>query len=187
MNKSILFSLLALSSLGFAAVSNAQSAGGAVAPIYAQAKTDGEANKGEFTLTAFSDTVRGWSFMRPSSWTQDQGYKEGIRFVGGDEWLTLQVIPSKESPQAYASALKLPAGETKLGIKPFNQGKFSAQVLSSKSQGKSSVTAKPIELLTDRWVFSPAPGKLVVLSVTGPSKVFDWEGNRDMALSLKLK
>ena len=185
MKKQIFLSLLAMSSLSLVAL--AQSTGSTVAPIYAQGKTDGEANKGEFTLTAFSDTMRGWSFMRPSSWTQDSSYKDGIRFVGGDEWLTLQVFASKESVQVYANALKLPSNESKIGIKPFKQNQFSAQVLSSKSQGKSSVTGKPLELLTDRWLFSPAPGKLVVLTVTGPTKVFDWEGNRDMALSLKVK
>jgi hypothetical protein len=42
-------------------------------------------------------------------------------------------------------------------------------------------------LLTDRWVFSPRLGKLAVLTVTGPKKVFDWEGNRDMALSVRVK
>jgi hypothetical protein len=26
-----------------------------------------------------------------------------------------------------------------------------------------------------------------VLTVTGPKKVFDWEGNRDMALSIRIK
>lgn len=186
MSKQILFSLIALSSLGLAALSQAQGAG-SVAPLYAQTKTDGEANNGEFTLTAFSDLTKGLSFLRPSSWTQDTGYKEGVRFVGGDQWLTLQVLSSSENAQAYANAFRLPSDESKIGIKPFGQGKFSAQVVSSKSQGKSSVTGKPLELLTDRWVFSPAPGKLAVLTVTGPTKVFDWEGNRDMALSVKLK
>lgn len=186
MKKQIILSLIALSSLA-ATLSQAQGVSSPAVPLFAQAKTDGEANNGEFTLTAFSDIARGLSFLRPSSWTQDFGYKEGVRFVGGDEWLTLLVIPSGETAQAYAGAFKLPAGEARVGLKPFSQGKFAAQVLSSKSQGKSSVTSKPLELLTDRWVFSPAPGKLAILTVTGPSKIFDWEGNRDMALSLKLK
>ena len=60
-------------------------------------------------------------------------------------------------------------------------------VLSTSAQGTSGVTGKPVSLLVDRWVFSPKAGQLAVLSVSGPSKVFDWEGNRDMALSLRLK
>ena len=145
------------------------------------------ANPAEFTLTDFTDTARGWSFKRPSSWTQDSSLKDGVRFAGGDEWLTLQVVDGKQNPEQYTSSLAVPAGEIKLGIKPFKQGKFSASVLSSSAAGKSSVTGKPTDLLVDRWVFSPKPGKLAVLAVAGPKKVFDWEGNRDMALSVRLK
>ena len=148
---------------------------------------DGENNPAEFTLTSFSDAARGWNFMRPSSWTQDLSFKDGVRFAGGDEWLEWRVVNTALSPQAYASKLALPKTETKVGIKAVKQGRLDAQVISSKTTGKSNVTAKPLELLTDRWVFSPASGKLAVLTVTGPSKVFDWEGNRDMALSLRVK
>jgi hypothetical protein len=155
-------------------------------PSWVQAQ--GEApNPAEFTLTDFSDATRGWSFKRPTSWTQDSSFKEGIRFVGGDEWLTLQIIDSKQTPEQFTSGFSVPSSETKIGIKPFKQGKFSASVFSSSNVGKSSVTGKPTELLTDRWVFSPKLGKLAILTVTGPKKVFDWEGNRDMALSVRIK
>jgi hypothetical protein len=145
------------------------------------------ANPAEFTLTDFSDVTRGWSFKRPTSWTQDSSFKDGIRFAGGDEWLTLQIIDSKQTPEQFTSSFSVPSGETKIGIKSFKQGKFSASVFSSSSMGKSSVTGKPTDLLTDRWVFSSKVGKLAVLTVMGPKKVFDWEGNRDMALSVRVK
>jgi hypothetical protein len=152
------------------------------------AQAQGEAaNPTEFTLTNFTDATRGWSFKRPTSWTQDSGFKDGIRFAGGDEWLTLQIINSKQTLEQFTSSFSIPSIETKIGIKPFKQGKFSASVFSSSSTGKSSVTGKPTDLLTDRWVFAPKLGKLAVLTVTGPKKVFDWEGNRDMALSVRVK
>jgi hypothetical protein len=157
-----------------------------ISPSCVQAQ--GEAtNPAEFTLIDFMDAARGWSFKRPTSWTQDSRFKEGIRFAGGDEWLTLQIIISKQTPEQFTSSFAVPSGETKIGIKPFKQGKFSASVFSSSSLGKSSVTGKPTDLLTDRWVFSPKLGKLAILTVTGPKKVFDWEGNRDMALSVRIK
>jgi hypothetical protein len=152
--------------------------------IIAQAE---DANPAEFTLTDFSDATRGLGFKRPTSWTQDSSFKDGVRFAGGDEWLTLQVLDSKQTPTEYTSSLKVPGNETKIGVKPFKQGKFNASVFSSSAKGQSSVTGKPTDLLTDRWVFAPKAGKLVVLTVTGPKKVFDWEGNRDMALSVRLK
>jgi hypothetical protein len=153
-----------------------------------QVQAQGEApNPAEFTLTDFTDATRGWSFKRPTSWTQDSGFKEGIRFAGGDEWLTLQIFSSKQTPEQFTSSFTVPSDESKIGIKPFKQGKFSASVFSSGSTGKSSVTGKPTELLTDRWVFSPKLGKLAILTVTGPKKVFDWEGNRDMVLSVRVK
>jgi hypothetical protein len=150
-------------------------------------KAQEAANPAEFTLTDFRDAARGLSFKRPTSWTQDSSFKDGVRFVGGDEWLTLQVIDSKQTPEQYTSSFVVPSLETKIGIKPFKQGKFSASVLSSSTKGQSSVTGKATDLLTDRWVFAPKLGKLVILTVTGPKKVFDWEGNRDMALSVRLK
>jgi hypothetical protein len=153
-----------------------------------QVQAQGEAaNPAEFTLTDFTDAARGWSFKRPTSWTQDSSLKDGIGFAGGDEWLTLQIITSKQTPEQFTSSFAVPSSETKIGIKPFKQGKLSASVFSSSSTGKSSVTGKPTDLLTDRWVFSPKLGKLAVLTVTGPKKVFDWEGNRDMALSVRVK
>ncbi len=71
----------------------------------AQVQAQGEAtNPAEFTLTDFSDATRGWSFKRPTSWTQDSSFKNGIRFVGGDEWLTLQIITSKQTPEQFTSS-----------------------------------------------------------------------------------
>jgi hypothetical protein len=157
-----------------------------ISPSWVQAQGEA-ANPAEFTLTDFTDAARGISFKRPTSWTQDSSFKEGIRFAGGDEWLTLQIIDSKQTPEQFTSSFSVPGGETKIGIKPFKQAKFSASVFSSSSLGKSSVTGKPTDLLTDRWVFSPKLGKLAILTVTGPKKVFDWEGNRDMVLSARVK
>lgn len=150
-------------------------------------KAQETANPAEFTLTDFSDAARGISFKRPTTWTQNLSFKDGVRFAGGDEWLTLQVIDSKQTPSNFSSGFKIPSLETKLAIKAFKQGKFSASVLSGSAKGQSSVTGKATDLLTDRWVFSPKVGKLVVLTVTGPKRVFDWEGNRDMALSIRIK
>jgi hypothetical protein len=157
-----------------------------ISPSWVQAQGEA-ANPAEFTLTDFTDPARGISFKRPTSWTQDSGFKDGNRFAGGDEWLTLQIVDSKQTPEQFTSSFAVPSGETKIGIRPFKQGKFSASVFSSSSLGKSSVTGKPTELLTDRWVFSPKLGKLAILTVAGPKKVFDWEGNRDMALSVRVK
>jgi|GEM_PF-2526611 len=156
----------------------------ALSPL-AQAQEAG--NPSEFTLVQFQDATKGWSFARPGSWTPDPSFKDGVRFVGGDEALEWRVVSSTQTPAQYAGALKLGSGESKIGLKAFKQGSFSAQVRSSKLLGKSAVTGKPLGVLLDRWVFSPAPGKLALLSVQGPDKVFDWEGNRDMALSFRLK
>ena len=157
-----------------------------LSPNWVQAQGEA-ANPAEFILTDFTDATRGWGFKRPTSWTQDSGFKDGIRFAGGDEWLTLRIIDSKQTPEQFTSGLTVPSAETKIGIKPFKQGKFSASVFSSSSIGKSSVTGKSTDLLTDRWVFSPKLGKLAILTVTGPKNIFDWEGNRDMALSVRVK
>ncbi len=184
MKKIATIAFVALSLAALSLASSAAPSAKPLAPIVAQAEG---ANPTEFTLTTFSDAARGWSFQRPTSWTQDSTFKDGVRFAGGDEWLSLQVLDSKQTPVQYTSSQTAPAGETKLGIKPFKQGAFNASVLSSRSSGSSSVTGKPLELLTDRWIFAPKAGKLAVLTVTGPKKVFDWEGNRDMALSVRVK
>jgi hypothetical protein len=173
-----------LMALGFVSLAIANTTPQTPLPIIAQGD---ENNPNEFTLTAFSDAARGWSFMRPASWSQDSDFKEGVRFVGGNEWLELRVINSGLSVQEYSNQFGIPKTETKIGSKAYKQGKFNAQVISSKTTGKSSVTGKILDLLVDRWVFSPATGKLAMLTVTGPTKVFDWEGNRDMAISVRVK
>lgn len=187
MNKTVFFALATIALVAPALVLAATANSGTPAKpeiIIAQGET---ANPTEFTLTDFTDATRGLSFKRPTSWTQDPSFKDGVRFAGGDEWLTLQVIDSKQSPSEFTSGFVVPTNETKIGVKPFKQGKFNASVLSSSAKGQSSVTGKPTDLLTDRWVFAPKMGKLAVLTVTGPRKVFDWEGIRDMALSVRLK
>ncbi len=187
MNKTVFSALTSIAlvapALVLAATSNSSTP---AKPTVIIAQAEG-ANPAEFTLTDFTDATRGFSFKRPTSWTQDSSFKDGVRFAGGDEWLTLQVIDSKQSPGEYTSGFIVPTGETKIGVKTFKQGKFSASVLSSGATGQSSVTGKATDLLTDRWVFAPKAGKLALLTVTGPKKVFDWEGNRDMALSIRLK
>jgi hypothetical protein len=145
------------------------------------------ANAAEFTLTDFRDASSGLSFKRPTSWTQNAAFKPGVRFEGGDEWLTVQLVKTVQTPQAYLATFKVPASEKAISTKPFKQGTFNALVQSSSAQGQSGVTGKPVSLHVDRWVFAPRAGQLAVLTVSGPQKVFDWEGNRDMALSLRLK
>jgi hypothetical protein len=164
--------------------SKSAAAGGATRLVYAQ---DTESNPAEFTLTGFSDPARGLSFQRPTSWTQDRRFQSGVRFAGGDEWLELRVLDSQQTPEQYLATFKLPSAEVRVGVKPFRQGALTASVLSSRAQGTSAVTGKPVALQTDRWIFSPKTGKLTILTITGPAKIFDWEGNRDMALSVRLK
>ena len=178
--------LIALSALALVSPLAVAFAAAPSAPPMFKAQAEG-ANPAEFTLTAFTDATRGWTFQRPTSWTQDATVRDAVRFNGGDESLELRVTDDKTVPKAYAAGFKLPALETKLGVKPFKVNRFSSFVISSKRSGSSVVTGKLTELLTDRWVFSPKSGKLAVLTVTGPTKVFDWEGNRDMALSVRVK
>ncbi len=144
-------------------------------------------NSTEFSLTKYADATRGWVFLRPTSWMQDNTFKTGLRFVGGDESLEWTVLNSTQTAAVYATAFLLPNTEIKIGAKPFTQGKFNAQVISSKSTAQSGVTSKTLNILIDRWVFSPAKGKIAMLKVLSPTKIFDWEGNRDMVLSFKFK
>jgi hypothetical protein len=95
----LLLSALALTACGGNAASSNQPALPSV--------NNGEAgNEGgvEAALVTYSDAAQGFSIGYPGPWSQDKSVIEGVKFVGGDNWLTLIFVvpPAGRDVMTYA-------------------------------------------------------------------------------------
>ena len=61
---------------------------GSPAPIRG-GEEGGEEGGVEAMLITFSDAAQGFAIGYPSTWTQDTSFTNGVKFVGGDDWMTL--------------------------------------------------------------------------------------------------
>src|SRR5215208_644953 len=76
---------------------------GSPAPV-AGGEGEGEEGGVEAMLVTFSDAAQGFAVGYPSTWTQDKSFTNGVKFVGGDDWMTLEFItpPGGTDAMSYA-------------------------------------------------------------------------------------
>lgn len=46
----------------------------------------------EASLVTVSDAVKGFAIGNPGTWSQDTAFTGGVKFVGGDDWMTLEFV-----------------------------------------------------------------------------------------------
>src|SRR5919112_4283097 len=73
---------------------------GSPAPV-SGGEEQGEEGGVEAMLVTFSDAAQGFAIGYPSTWTQDTSFTNGVKFVGGDDWMTLEFV----TPPAGADAM----------------------------------------------------------------------------------
>jgi hypothetical protein len=44
----------------------------------------------EAALVIYSDATQGFAIGHPGTWTQDTTFTNGVKFIGGDDWMTLE-------------------------------------------------------------------------------------------------
>lgn len=54
----------------------------------------------EAALVTYADAAQGFSIGHPGTWTQDTTFTSGVKFVGGDDYMTLEFVTP--SPAAVA-------------------------------------------------------------------------------------
>lgn len=152
----------------------------------------GEGGEGgaEAALVTYSDSQMGFSVGHPGTWTQDKSFTKGMKFVGGDDSMTLELVtlPAGKDALTYA---KNDVVSVTAAFPGFKQVGFAAStevqnaiVLGFEANGTSLVTGKPYSARGDRYYLPLPDGRIAVLTVIGPNNHYDREGVRDIALTL---
>jgi hypothetical protein len=186
----ILILALALSACGQAAPA-ANGDAQATLPSVSNGETGGEGGV-EAALVTYSDAVQSFAIGHPSPWTQDTSFTNGVRFVGGDDWMMLEFV----TPTAGTDAMTYAQGDVvavtaafpgfkQLSLQPSSEIK-NAIILGFTSNGKSAVTGKAFTAHNERYYMPLADGRIAILTVYGPESHYDREGVRDIALTFKV-
>lgn len=185
------FNLLALLILVSVAVLTA--CGGKPAANNGQpAQPAGEGGEGgvEAALVTYSDSTQGFAIGHPSSWSQDTSFVNGVKFVGGDDWMTLEFVTGTDA-MTYAKS-DVPAvtaafpGFKQVGDITTSTEVKNAIILGFTSDGKSAVTGKTFTAHNERYYMPLADGRIAILTVYGPENHYDREGVRDIALTFQV-
>ena len=162
------------------------------APAFANGEAGGEAGGVEAALVTYSDASQGFSIGYPGPWTQDKSVTDGVKFVGGDDWMTLTFVtpPAGTEVMTYAQndvanvSAAFP-GFKQIDLKASTEVK-NAVILGFTADGTSAVTGKAFSAHDEIYYIPLADGRIAVLTVAGPENHYDREGVRDIALTLKV-
>jgi len=145
----------------------------------------------EAALVNYTSADQGFTIGHPSTWTQDTSFTDGVKFVGGDDWMTLQfVTPSNGTDvMSYAKNDATLLNKSFTGYQQINLTASTevknAVVLGFSADGTSTITGKSFKAHNERYYIGQADGRIAVLTVVGPDNHYDREGVRDIALTLK--
>ena len=146
----------------------------------------------EAVLVTYTDASQGFSIGHPGTWTQDATFTNGVKFVGGDGWMTLEIVtpPSGTDAMTYAQndvTVVSPAfpGFTQLSLAASTEVN-NAVVLGFTANDTSTVTGKAFTAHNERYYIGLSDGRIAVLTVVGPESNYDQQGVRDIALTLKI-
>jgi len=178
----ILVFALALVACGQSASAPAQSVGG---------EAGGEGGV-ETAFVTYSDAAHGFAIGHPSNWTQDTSFANGVRFAGGDDWMTLEFVTPAAGTDVMTYAQNDVAavsavfpGFKQLSLQPSTEVK-NAIILGFTANGTSAVTGKAFTAHNERYYMPLADGRIAVLTVVGPENHYDREGVRDIALTFNV-
>jgi hypothetical protein len=146
----------------------------------------------EAALVTYSDAAQGFSIGHPSSWTQDSTFTNGVKFIGGDDWMSLTfVTPSAGTDvmsytknDVTAVSAEFP-GFQQLSLAASTEVK-DAIILGFSATGTSVVTGKSFTAHNEVYYLPLADGRIAVLTVVGPENHYDQQGVRDIALTLRV-
>lgn len=147
----------------------------------------------EQALVTYTDAKAGLSVGHPGTWSQDTAFMEGLRFIGGDDAMTvvIQALPAGIDIRGFAQKDATVIGKDfsgykQLGIKASKDIK-GAWILGFEAQGTSIVTGKTYKSHDERYYIPLKGGRIGMVTVTGPANHYDLEGVRDIALTLLVR
>ena len=160
-------------------------------PAVSNGEGDGEAGGVEAALVTYSDSAQGFAIGYPGPWTQDTSVTSGVKFVGGDDSMTLEFVTPTAGTDTMTYAQNDVAA-VQAAFSGFKQLSLAAStevqnaiILGFEANGKSAVTGKEFTAHNERYYMPLADGRIAVLTVVGPSNHYDREGVRDIALTFK--
>lgn len=128
-------------------------------PAQPAAVKNGEGGEGgvEAALVTFSDSTQEFAIGYPGPWTQDASYSNGVKFVGGDDYMTVEFVtpPAGTDAMTYAQS-DVPAvtaafpGFKQIGIKASTEV-INAIIFGFNADGKSGVTGKTFTAHNERY------------------------------------
>lgn len=144
----------------------------------------------EAALVTYSDVTQGFAIGHPGPWTQDTTVTDGVKYVGGDDWMTLEFVTGTDA-MAYAQNDVAAVSAAFPGFKQLGDIKASTEVknaiiLGFTSDGTSAVTGKAFDAHNERYYMPLTDGRIAILTVYGPESHYDREGVRDIALTFKV-
>jgi len=161
-------------------------------PAKSNGEANGEVGGAEAALVTYADAAQGFSIGYPGPWTQDKSVTKGVKFIGGDDALTLEFVTPTAGTDVGTYA-KQDVAAVQAAFPSFKQLSLDAStevknaiVLGFTANGTSVVTGKSFTAHDERYYIGLADGRIAVLTVTGPDSHYDREGVRDIALTLKL-
>jgi len=146
----------------------------------------------EAALVTYSDAAQGFSIGHPGPWTQDTTFTNGVKFVGGDDWMTLTFVtpPAGTDVMTYAQNDVAAISSSFPGFAQLSLATSTevnnAVVLGFTANGTSTVTGKTFTAHNERYYIGLSDGRIAVLTVVGPDNHYDREGVRDIALTFKI-
>ena len=155
--------------------------------------TEGGEGGVEAALVTYSDSAQGFAIGHPGTWSQDTSFTKGVKFIGGDDWMTLEFVtpPAGTDAKTYAQNDVAAATAAFPGYKQLGDIKASTEVtnaiiLGFNSDGTSAITGKAFTAHNERYYMPLSDGRIAILTVYGPDNHYDREGVRDIALTFKL-
>jgi len=147
----------------------------------------------EQALVTYTDATAGFSIGHPGTWSRDPVFAQGLRFVGGDDAMTVSILPlpagsdlrSLAEKDSLVLAKDFP-GFRQLTLKASKDIK-GAWILGFEAEGKSGVTGKAFKAHDERYYIPLKGGRLGLVTVTGPANHYDLEGVRDIASTLAVR
>ena len=161
-------------------------------PAVKSGEGGGEAGGVEAALVTYADATQGFAIGHPGPWTQETAVTNGVKFMGGDASMTLEFV----SPAAKGDAMIYAQGDVaavtaafpgfkQVRLEPSTEVK-DAIILGFEADGKSIVTGKTFTAHNERYYMPLADGRIAILTVVGPTALYDMEGVRDVALTFKV-
>ncbi len=160
-------------------------------PAQPAAAAAGEGGEGgvEAALVTYSDSAQGFAIGHPGTWTQDTAFTNGMKFVGGDDYMTVEFVTGADAmtyAQSDISAVTAAfPGFKQIDLKASTEVQ-GAIILGFNADGKSAVTGKTFTAHNERYYMPLADGRIAILTVVSPDNHYDREGVRDIALTLKV-